>query len=87
MNLYALAAESIYGSLPYKAMQLFVRSGREVPNMVSSRALSEQRDLIVEKARAILAEQFPASPGYAKCRWCDYVEMCDDRHPGSQKRR
>lgn len=87
MNLYALAAESVYNKLPAKVMQLFVLGNKEVPNEVNDEKLKAERAVIVDKAKAILSGEFPASPEYMKCRWCDYVDICDSRYPGSEKRR
>ena len=86
MNLYALAAESVYNELPAKVMQLFVLGNKEVPNEVNDEKLKAGRAVIVDKAKAILNGEFPASPEYMKCRWCDYVDICDSRYPGSEKR-
>lgn len=87
MNLYALAAESVYGKLPAKTRQLFVRMGKEVTNEINAGALAEEKESMLGMAKAILDEQFPANPSYAACHWCDYVQICDDRYPGSEKRR
>lgn len=87
MNLYALATESVYGKLPARTGQLFVRMGKEVTNEIDAGALAEEKETILGMAKAILDGQFPANPSYAACHWCDYVEICDDRHPGSEKRR
>lgn len=87
MNLYALAAESVYNKLPAKVMQLFVLGNKEVPNEVNEEKLKAERAVIIDKAKAILNGEFPASPEYMKCRWCDYVDICDSRYPGSEKRR
>ena len=87
MSLYALAAKGIYGELPARAMQLFVRDGREVPNAVDAEAVARERASIMESARAILNEEFPAKPDYMACGWCDYMDICDDRHPRAQRRR
>ena len=87
MNLYALAAKSIYGELPDKTMQLFVLRNKEVPNKIDEAALDKERDAILGMARAILDGKFPANPSYQGCRWCDYVQICDKRYPGSEKRR
>ena len=87
MNLYALAAKSIYGELPDKTMQLFVAKDKEVPNKIDEETLDKERDAILGMARDILGGKFPANPSYQGCRWCDYVQICDDRYPGSEKRR
>ena len=87
MNLYALAAKSIYGELPDKTMQLFVLKDKEVPNKIDEGTLDKEREAILGMARAILDGKFPANPSYQACHWCDYVQICDDRYPGSEKRR
>ena len=87
MNLYALATESVYSKLPTKVMQLFVLGNKEVPNEINNEKLKAGRAVIIDKAKAILNGEFPASPEYMKCRWCDYVDICDSRYPGSEKRR
>ena len=87
MNLYALAAKDIYGELPAKAMQLFVLDGKEASGKVDAEAVARERASILDSARAILGGQFPAKPDYMMCGWCDYWDICDERHPRSQKRR
>ena len=87
MNLYALATESVYGKLPARTGQLFVRTGKEVTNEINAGALAEEKESMLGMAKAILDGQFPANPSYAACHWCDYVQICDDRYPGSEKRR
>ena len=87
MNLYALAAKSIYGKLPAKTVQLFVLKDKEVPNVIDEKVLAEERGLILGMARSILDGQFPANPSYLACHWCDYAQICNDRYPGSEKRR
>lgn len=87
MNLYALAAKSIYGKLPAKTVQLFVLKDKEVPNVIDEKVLAEERESILGMARSILDGQFPANPSYLACHWCDYAQICDDRYPGSEKRR
>lgn len=87
MNLYALAAESVYGRLPARTGQLFVRMGKEVTNEIDAGALAEEKKSMLDMAKAILDGRFPANPSYAACHWCDYVQICDDRYPGSEKRR
>lgn len=87
MNLYALATESVYGKLPARTGQLFVRMGKEVTNEIDAGALAEEEKSILDMGKAILDGRFPANPSYAACHWCDYVQICDDRYPGSEKRR
>ena len=87
MNLYALAAEFVYGELPDRTTQLFVLKDKEVPNKIDEKTLAEEKEAILGMARAILAGKFPANPSYQACHWCDYVQICDERYPGSEKRR
>ena len=87
MNLYALAAKEIYGELPDKTAQLFVLRGKEVSSMIDEKTLAEEKEAILGMARAILGGEFPAKPSYQACHWCDYVQICDERYPGSEKRR
>ena len=87
LNLYALATESIYGELPSKTTQLFVRKGKEISNEINARVLAEEKETMLGMARAILDGQFIANPSYMGCQWCSYVQICDDRYPGSEKRR
>lgn len=87
MNMYALGTEAVYGKLPAKVFQLFVKDLKEVGFKVETERLSKQRDRITELARAALRGEFSPTPSAKACNWCSYVDVCDHRHPGSEKRR
>lgn len=87
MNMYALGTESIYDRLPAKAMQLYVPDLKEVGFAIQKGQLDKQRNRIAEVAKAALRGEFNPTPSAKACRGCDYLNICDDRHPGSEKRR
>lgn len=87
MNMYAMGTESIYGKLPAKAMQLYVPELKEVGFAIQKGQLDKQRGRIAEAAKAALRGEFAPTPSAKACQWCSYLDICDDRHPGSEKRR
>ena len=44
----------------------------------------EEREALLDRARGIIrsveASKFSPKPDYNTCRFCDYVDLCDDRH-------
>ncbi len=44
----------------------------------------EEREAVLDRARGIIrsveAMEFPATPDYNTCRFCDYADLCDDRY-------
>ncbi len=87
MNMYAMGTESIYGRLPAKAMQLYVPDLKEVGFAIQKGQLDKQRSRIAEVAKAALRGEFAPTPSAKACYRCDYLDICDDRHPSSEKRR
>lgn len=87
MNMYALGAESIYCKIPTKAMQLYVPDCKEVAFKVKAEQINKQRNRIVGLARAALQSEFSPTPSAKACNGCSYLDICDHRHPGSEKRR
>lgn len=87
MNMYAMGTESIYDRLPAKAMQLYVPDLKEVGFAIQKGQLDKQRGRIAEVAKAALRGEFDPTPSAKACHGCNYLDICDDRHPGSEKRR
>ena len=87
MNMYAVGAKSVYGVLPAKAMQLYVPDLKEVGFGVEAGQVDKERDRIVGVAKAALRGEFTPTPSSKACHGCSYLDICDHRHPGSEKRR
>ena len=87
MNMYAMGTESVYGKLPTKAMQLYVPDLKEVSFGVEAGQVDEQRRRIAGVAKAALRGEFSPTPSSKACHGCSYLDICDDRHPGSERRR
>lgn len=87
MNMYAIGTESIYNEIPAKAMQLYVPDLKEVGFKVNAEQVDKQRERIGELAKAALRGEFSPTPSAKACNGCSYLDICDHRHPGSEKRR
>lgn len=79
MNIYALGVQKEYGQLPKKASLFYLKHDEIVPYEVSSSQVEKVKEAIEEKTRAILSEQFDATPGYQACRKCAYRDICDSK--------
>jgi len=79
MNLYALATEQLYGKLAKKTSLFYLKKNKIVVNDIDSEKVNEIKESIESNVKSILEEKFPANPSYSNCKFCDYVEICDEK--------
>ncbi len=77
MNVYAMAAERLYGRLPEKAVLFYLAKDKRVEYEVSPAGVREARESIEAMVGSILGERFPAEPSYKNCKYCDFTGICD----------
>lgn len=77
MNTYALGVQKLYGKLPVRASLFYVKHDKIVPYDVSESQVDKVKELMAEKTRAILDEQFEPTPSYQACKNCPYWDLCD----------
>lgn len=79
MNVYALGVEKLYGKLPVKASLFYLKEDEIVPYDVEKSLVSDVKDLITDYVKAILNEEFDATPDYQTCNWCSFKNICDEK--------
>ena len=80
MVLYWEGAESAFEKPVRQVGHWYLRLDEEMMVEITP----EEREAVLDRARGIIrsveAQEFPATPGYYACRFCDYADLCDDRH-------
>jgi DNA helicase-2/ATP-dependent DNA helicase PcrA len=76
LDLYALAAQEIWGKKPDELTVTFVYLGDETERSYDARPAEEIRVELEGVLSRISSEQFVAVPGPNKCRWCDFKRDC-----------
>ncbi|NYT06496.1 MAG: Dna2/Cas4 domain-containing protein, partial [Methanomicrobiales archaeon] len=79
LNLYCLAVLERYGELPRRASFLFLRENKLVDYFPDEESTGLFREKLSAMIGAICAGEFPASPSYTACRFCDYRALCDEQ--------
>jgi len=79
MNLYALGVEKLYGKLPTKASLFYLKEDKIIPYDVEKTQVNLVKDSIEDNVKAILNEEFDATPSYQVCNWCSFNNICDEK--------
>ena len=85
MNLYCLAIRELYGKLPDRASFYYVKDDKMVdyfPTEETVGAFTETAKTIIT---AVCAEQFPPTPSFQNCKFCDYADLCEGKEAGRMK--
>lgn len=76
LDLYALAAQEIWGKKPDELTVTFVYLGDQTERSYPARPAEEIRDELEEALTSIAAGRFEATPGPRKCVFCDFKRDC-----------
>jgi CRISPR/Cas system-associated exonuclease Cas4 (RecB family) len=76
LDLYALAAQEIWGKKPDELTVTFVYLGDQTERSYPARAADEIRDELEEALTSIAEGRFEATPGPRKCAFCDFKRDC-----------
>ncbi len=80
MVLYWEGAENAFEKPVRQVGHWYLRHDEELMVEIST----EEREAVLDRARGIIrsveAREFGATPDYQTCRFCDYADLCDDRH-------
>ncbi|MCX6818522.1 MAG: UvrD-helicase domain-containing protein [Candidatus Aenigmarchaeota archaeon] len=79
MNVYCLAILNKFGKLPIKASLFYIKHNKTVDYIPSTESIEEQKQKLEQMISSVLAEQFEAKPSYQACKWCDYIDICDEK--------
>jgi ATP-dependent DNA helicase UvrD/PcrA len=79
MNIYALGTQKIYGKLPKRASLFYLKHDKIVSNEIEKENVERTRKVIEENVKAILNEEFKATPSYQVCRNCGFWNICDQK--------
>lgn len=79
LNLYCLAVRDRYGKLPRRASFLFLNDNKCVDYFPDDESIELFRHKLAGMIGAICAGEFPATPSYSACRFCDYTPLCDEQ--------
>jgi DNA helicase-2/ATP-dependent DNA helicase PcrA len=79
MNVYCLAILEKFGALPRRASLFYVKHEKMVDYFPDSVQLEKQKMRLTSMIDAVLLEQFPGSPAYQTCRFCDYEALCEEK--------
>jgi len=79
LNIYCLAVQELYGTLPEKAELFFLKDNKRVPYTPTEESICAFKEMLSSLIDAILNERFPANPDFMRCQWCDYEELCEFR--------
>ncbi|MCX6690561.1 MAG: PD-(D/E)XK nuclease family protein, partial [Methanoregula sp.] len=79
MNIYCLAVQELYGTLPEKAEIFYLKDGKRVPYTPTEETIGAFKETLSTLINSITSEQFPANPEYQRCQWCAYGELCESR--------
>jgi DNA helicase-2/ATP-dependent DNA helicase PcrA len=79
MNVYCLAILEKFGALPHRASLFYVKHEKMVDYFPDSEQLEKQKTRLESMIEMVLLEQFPGSPAYQTCRFCDYEALCEEK--------
>lgn len=79
MNIYALGVEKVYGESPQKTSLFYLKHDKIVENPIEKQQVENVRQIIDDKVKSILNEEFEATPSYQTCRNCDFWSICDKK--------
>ncbi|KQC04283.1 MAG: hypothetical protein APR53_00065 [Methanoculleus sp. SDB] len=79
LNLYCLAVRDRYGKLPRRASFLFLNGNKCVDYFPDDESIELFGRKLSGMIGAICAGEFPATPSYSACRFCDYTPLCDEQ--------
>ena len=79
MNVYAMAAEKLYGKLPRNTSLLYLKKNKTVTCKIEVPQLAKIKKVLEEKVNSILEEEFNPTPSFEACRKCDYQMICDSK--------
>jgi DNA helicase-2/ATP-dependent DNA helicase PcrA len=82
MNVYCLAILEKFGALPRRASLFYVKHEKTVDYFPDSEQLEKQKTRLRSMIDAVLLEEFPGSPAYQTCRFCDYEALCEEKEVG-----
>lgn len=76
LDLYSLAYQNIFGSLPKRVELYFLESGIIGSRKVDEDDLGEVKEDIETVSEGIRKQNFQATPAYMACRYCAYNQIC-----------
>jgi DNA helicase-2/ATP-dependent DNA helicase PcrA len=79
LNLYCLAVRDRYGELPRRASFLYLKDNKRVDYFPDDESMEFFLHKLSGMIGAICAGEFPATPSYSACRFCDYTPLCDEQ--------
>ncbi len=77
MKIYALAWYEKYNEIPQTTL-FFIESDKKGTRLFKEPDLEKTRQMIIEVAQGIKAEDYTAKPDSRKCKWCPYKFTCPD---------
>ena len=78
LPLYTMFAEQSLGVKVVKAKYIFVEAEEEVEVDISEKRREKAKENIYEVIKAIREQEFTPTPGFFKCKYCDYSSICRD---------
>lgn len=79
MNIYALGVENQYKELPINTSLFYLKDDKIIPNEIDESQVRAVKEEIGNAVKAILNEEFEATPSYQTCRNCEYQSICDKK--------
>jgi DNA helicase-2/ATP-dependent DNA helicase PcrA len=79
LNIYCLAVQELFGTLPEKAELFYLKDDKRVPYVPTGETIVAFKKTLSTLINGITSEQFPANPEYLRCQWCAYEEICEFR--------
>ncbi len=76
LSVYHMGAASVWGIHPAELTYYFILENKKMSLSRSEQELNEAREIILEAADRILAEDFEPVEGFISCRYCDYTLVC-----------
>jgi DNA helicase-2/ATP-dependent DNA helicase PcrA len=82
LNLYCLAVQQLFGTLPRQAVLFYLKDNKQIPYTPTPESIEAFTERLSALIAGILNEEFPAKPGYIQCRWCAYYDLCEHKENG-----
>lgn len=79
MNLYCLGVRELYGKLPTRASLYYVKDDKMVDYFPTEETIAAFTDTAKSIITAVCNEQFPPTPGFQNCKYCDYADLCEGK--------
>jgi DNA helicase-2/ATP-dependent DNA helicase PcrA len=84
LNLYCLAVRQRFGEMPKRASLFYLKDNKLVDYYPDEESIAAFKEKLSGMIDGVCAEEFPATPSYAACRFCDFKPLCGEQEKGEE---